>query len=173
MDQQSQDQIYALCELARICSDAPILQKHRRTMVDTAIRAASNIVTAECTAVYNSTASILQWCPWWSERALQLYQQLKGHRTHRQTSHIRINGKRPWTVEHEYPVNIIKHRINNGASTDEIVSWMNKYGRAVVILHEENKLLLQSCKTETEAQHRYENITIVRHPHFEQQKEAG
>jgi hypothetical protein len=42
-----------------------------------------------------------------------------------------------------------------------------------VILHEENKLLLQSCKTEEEAQHRYENITIVRHPHFEQQKEAG
>ena len=84
MDQQSQHQIYALCDLARLCNDAPILQKHRRTMVDTAIRAASNIVTAECTAVYNSTASILQWCPWWSERALQLYQQLKGHRTHRQ-----------------------------------------------------------------------------------------
>lgn len=173
MDRDSHDQIYALCNLARICSDAPILQKHRRTMVDTAIRAASNIVTAESTAVYNSTASILQWCPWWSERALDLYHQLKGHRTHRQTSHIRINGKRPWTVEHRYPLNIIKHEIYNGASVDYIVDWMMRYGAATVVLHEENKSLLQSCKTLQEAQHRYENITIVRHPYFEQQLEAG
>ena len=167
MDQQCYDQIYALCNLAKICNDAPILQKHRRTMVDAAIRAASNIVTAESISVYNSTDSILQWGVWWSERALHLYQQIKGHRTHRQTTNIRIDGKRPWTVEHEYPVNIIKHHIYNGYLTDEIVSWMLRYGRAVVVLHEENKLLMQSCKTETEAQHRYENISIVRHPHFE------
>lgn len=169
MDRDSHDQIYALCNLARICSDAPILQKHRRTMVDTAIRAASNIITAETLSVYNSTASILQWCPWWSERALDLYQQLRSGKTHRQTAHIRINGKRPWTVEHPYPVNIIKHRIYNGASTVEIVDWMLQYGRAVVILHEENKSLVQSCKTEAEAHNRYENIRIVRHPVFEKQ----
>jgi hypothetical protein len=167
MDIESQQQIYELCTLAKLCSDAPILQKHRRTMVDTAIRAASNIVTAESTAVYNSTASILQWCPWWSERALHLYYQLRSGKTHRQTSHIRIDGKRPWTVEHEYPLNIIKHEIYNGASVEYIVNWMNTYGRAVVILHEENRLLLQSCKTLEEANNRYANIVIVRHPHFE------
>lgn len=167
MDETSLDQIYQLCNLARICSDAAILQKHRRTLVDTAIRAASNIVTAENLLVYNSTASILQWCPWWSERALQLYQQIRGHRTHRQTAHSRIDGKRPWTVEHRYPLNIIKHRIYNGASTDEIVTWMLRYGRSAIVLHEENRLLLQSCKTEEEAYNRYENINIIRHPHFE------
>jgi hypothetical protein len=173
MDIQSQQQIYALCTLAKICSDAPILQKHRRTMVDTAIRAASNIVTAESTVVYNSTASILQWGVWWSERALLLYNQLRSGKTHRQTTHSKINGKRPWTVEHQYPLNIIKHEIYNGADVEYIVDWMNTYGRAVIILHEENRLLLQSCKTLEEAHNRYANIVIVRHPHFDQQKEAG
>lgn len=159
-------QITTLCSLAKTCSDAPLEQKHRRTLVDAALRASSNIITAESTAVYNSTASILQWGVWWSERALYLYNQLRGSKSHRQTAHIRINGKRPWTVEHRYPLNIIKHEIYNGASVDYIVDWMMCYGAATVILHEENKILLRSCKTLQEAQHRYENIVIVRHPHF-------
>lgn len=163
---EAQHQIVTLCSLAKLCSDAPLEQKHRRTLVDTALRAASNIITAESTAVYNSTASILQWGVWWSEAALNLYNQLRGGKSHRQTAHIRINGKRPWTVEHRYPLNIIKHEIYSGADVEYIVDWMMRYGAATVVLHEENKSLLQSCKTLEEAHNRYENIVIVRHPHF-------
>ena len=169
------EQIYEWCRLAHVAQNSSLLHKYSRTIIDSCIRGASNIETCGSTSVHCNTSSILQWGRWWSESALQHYnavrEQLTVTRkgkppTHLQITNYRENGKRPWTVEHRYPLNIIKQRVYAGASVEEIYTWIKAYGVAVIILHTENATLQSYTKTEKEAQDRYQNITILQHPNF-------
>lgn len=167
MNETALSNLQSLAQICRNISDSPIEHRYRRSLVDAAVRAASTIVSTGGTKAFCSTGSILQWNRFWSDEAIDLYYNLKGSKTHRQTVHVRIDGRRPWTLEHRYPLNIIKHEIYDGASPQAIVDWMIQYGYSVVILHSQQPEL-QSCKTLEAAKDRYANISFKVHPHFEQ-----
>ena len=176
-----EQQVYEHCRLAHHINLSQLQNKYKLNVIDKCLRGASDVATANNLTVSNWTGSILQWCQRWSERALDQYWEaqrvLTSERegkppTHRQVTFYRLpNGKRPWIVEHQYPFKIIKEHVQAGATVDFIYDWIWEYGRATILLKEEDPDLLY-CKTEEEAHGRYDHVKIVHHPHFIEQKDT-
>ena len=154
-------------------------RKFAYNLVDRALRAASDILSARCVNVVNNTASVLQWTVQWSEAAYDKYQQINKRLTekrdgkpptHRQITQWRdAYSKRPFTVEHEYPILIPKKGVLDDRWTEqELKDWMWKYGRATIITHPENDRLLNHTADMQIARKRYSDakIIICNHPHF-------
>jgi len=176
-----EQQVWEWCSIARYAADTSLIHKYKLTALDRAVRGASDIATAQNLTVFNSTQSILQHCRRWSDKAIKeyyrAYEVLTHERggkppTHRQTTQFRENGKRPWIVEHPYPIKIIKDNIIAGYSTQQIYDWIWEYGTSVILLREEDPKMT-TCKTVEEAHSRYDHIKILDHPHFSEHKEAG
>ena len=173
-----------LIHLAWYSAQLPINRKFAYNMVDKALRSASDVLSAECDNVVNNTMSMIQWCRQWSHDALDCYwtikdelTELRGGKppTHRQICNYRDEaGKRPFTVEHEYPILIPKKGVLDDHWTeDELRDWMWQYGRATIITQAENARLLNHTEVMEVAQKRYSDASIVicQHPHFQQAAE--
>ena len=156
-------------------------RKFAYNLVDRALRAASDVLSAECVNVVNNTASVIQWTTQWSEAAMDEYARIdalltekRGGKppTHRQITQWRdCRGKRPFTVEHEYPILIPKKGVLDDKWTEEQLNvWMWKYGRATIITHPENDRLLNHKADMQIASKRYKtaNINVLNHPNFKE-----
>lgn len=174
--QQDVDQ---LIHLAWYSTQLNLNRKFAYNIVDRALRAASDILSAECDNVVNNTMSVIQWCRQWSEAALHQYthinsiltEQREGKPpTHRQICNWRdSSGKRPFTVEHEYPILIPKKGVLDLNWTEETLrDWMWQYGRATIITQAENQRLLNHTDDQGIAAKRYSEggVVICQHPHF-------
>ncbi len=170
-----------LLHLAWYSNQLEINRKYSYNMVDKALRSASDVLSAECTNVVNNTASVLQWCKWWSHDALDTYWTVKESLTeqrggkpptHRQVTQARDEqGKRWWTVEHQYPILIPKCGIVDEAwSESYLIDWMMEFGKATIVTQPENSRLTNHTKSMEEAATRYSdaNIHICRHPQFDE-----
>jgi len=169
-----------LIHSAWYCAQLPCNRKFAYNLVDRALRSASDVLSSECDNVVNNTMSVIQWCRAWSEAALHEYSQIQTTLTeeragkpptHRQICNWRTrSGKRPFTVEHEYPILIPKKGVlDNGWTEDALRDWMWKYGAATIITQEENARLLNHTEDMSIASRRYEDAHIKRrrHPHFD------
>lgn len=174
----------SLLHLAHYTTTLQLDRKFKYNIIDRTLRAASDIISAESTRVVNNTASVLQWTKWWSSDALFQYweicEELTSIRngkppTHRQITQYRdANGKRPFTVEHEYPILIPKKGVLDDRWTNQQLNdWMFQYGRATIITQEENARLLSHTADMQIARKRYSDASIVicDHPHFQQAAE--
>tara|TARA_A100001015_G_scaffold291635_1_gene366040 strand:+ start:400 stop:945 length:546 start_codon:yes stop_codon:yes gene_type:complete len=172
-------EVNKLVHIAHYSTQINLNRKFAYNIVDRALRAASDILSAESLNVVNNTASVIQWCRQWSDQALHEYWTIRDELTetrngkpptHRQICNYRdINRKRPFTVEHEYPILIPKKGIlDDGWTEDQLRVWMYKYGRATIITQAENARLLNHTADMQIAAKRYDNasITICDHPHF-------
>ena len=80
-------------------------------------------------------------------------------------------GKRWWTVEHQYPILIPKCGIVDEAwSESYLIDWMMEFGKATIVTQPENARLTNHTKSMEEAATRYSdaNIHICRHPQFDE-----
>jgi len=174
-----QQDVDGLIHLAWYCAHAPVLRKFAYNMVDRSLRSASDVLSAECQNVVNNTMSVIQWCRWWSHDALDEYWTIRDRLTeeragkpptHRQICQWRdANGKRPFTVEHEYPILIPKKGVlDRGWTEAELRDWMWQYGRATIITHAENQRLLAHTEDQAIAAKRYSEggVVVCQHPHF-------
>ena len=181
MSWEQQAQCYL--HVAWYAAQTPLDRKYAYNIVDRALRGASDIISCECTAVVNNTASVLQWCVHWSHDALDTYwivqEQLTEQRegkppTHRQITQARDDaGKRWWTVEHQYPILIPNTGLlDEGWSQAHLIDWMMRYGKATIVTQRENARLTNHTKCMEEASSRYDSasITVCRHPQFEPSK---
>ena len=172
-------EVNKLVHIAHYSTQINLNRKFAYNIVDRALRAASDILSAESLNVVNNTASVIQWCRQWSDQALHEYWTIRDELTetrngkpptHRQICNYRdINRKRPFTVEHEYPVLIPKKGIlDDGWTEDQLRDWMYKYGRATIITQAENARLLNHTADQQIAAKRYSTakILICQHPHF-------
>lgn len=168
-----------LVHLAWYATTLKLDRKFKYNIIDRSLRGASDIISAESTSVVNNTASVLQWTKWWSDGALQVYWQIRDELTeqrkgkpptHRQITQWRDpQRKRPFTVEHEYPILIPKKGVlDDGWTEAELQDWMFQYGRATIITQAENARLLNHTADMQIARKRYvdASITICDHPHF-------
>lgn len=171
-----QQQQLILCDLAHEVAQRDLVLKYKKMSIAHIIRQASDLQSSQSLDVYNSTSSMLQHCRRWSDRAIDLYTQINRTLTeqrggkppsHRQCTQWRDSrGKRPFLVEHEYPLQIIRHHIlEDQFHTTDIFNWIQQYGAATVILHEEDPPLI-TCVREHEAKDRYKHIRTRTHPHF-------
>jgi hypothetical protein len=172
-------EVNKLVHIAHYSTQINLNRKFAYNIVDRALRAASDILSAESLNVVNNTASVIQWTKWWSDQALHQYWQIKDRLTelrngkpptHRQITQWRdALGKRPFTVEHEYPILIPKKGVLDDKWTEQqLKDWMFQYGRATIITQEENARLLSHTADMQIARKRYSDakITICDHPHF-------
>ncbi|MGA1771929.1 MAG: hypothetical protein ACO39T_06630 [Flavobacteriaceae bacterium] len=173
-----------LIHIAWYSTQLDINRKFAYNMVDKALRSASDILSCECDNVVNNTMSVIQWCRQWSHDALDYYwtikdelTELRGGKppTHRQICNYRDeHGKRPFTVEHEYPILIPKKGVlDNHWTETQLRDWVWQYGRATIITQAENARLLNHTEVMEVAQKRYSDASIVicQHPHFQQAAE--
>jgi len=173
-----------LVHIAYYSTQISLDRKFAYNIVDRALRAASDIISSECLNVVNNTMSVIQWCRQWSHDALDEYWTIRDilteerngkPPTHRQICNWRdSNRKRPFTVEHEYPILIPKKGVLDDAWTeDQLRDWMYKYGRATIITQAENARLLNHTADMQIARKRYDTASIVicQHPHFQQAAE--
>jgi len=168
-----------LVHIAYYSTQISLDRKFAYNIVDRALRAASDIISSECLNVVNNTMSVIQWCKQWSDQALHEYWQIRdilteerggNPQTHRQICNWRdSNRKRPFTVEHEYPILIPKKGVlDDGWTETELRDWMYQFGRATIITHAENSRLLSHTADQQIAAKRYSTakILICQHPHF-------
>ena len=176
------EEVDKLIHVAHYCTTLQMNRKFAYNLVDRSLRAASDILSAQCTNVVNNTASVIQWTTQWSEEAMIEYDRIKAQLTerrggkpptHRQITQWRdVRGKRPFTVEHEYPILIPKKGVLDDKWTEnELNEWMWKYGRATIITHPENARLLNHTDCMEIASKRYKtaNIKTLKHPTFAQE----
>lgn len=171
-----QTQAKNLLHLCWYATRVELDRKFASSVVDRTLRASSDIISAENVSVVNNTASVLQWCKYWSVEALELYYRVEKELSeqkgkppsHRQVTQERDEqNKRYWTVEHQYPILIPKtNLLDNNWSEQTLVDWMFKYGKATIVTQEENDRLLPYTQDMDLASKRYNqaNITITTHP---------
>lgn len=168
-----------LIHIAWYSTQISLNRKFAYNIVDKALRGASDIISSECLNVVNNTMSVIQWCRQWSHDALDEYWTIRdilteerGGKppTHRQICNWRnYAGKRPFTVEHEYPILIPKKGVlDDGWTETNLRDWMYQYGRATIITQVENARLLNHTADMQIAAKRYATggIIICQHPHF-------
>ena len=175
-----QDQALVFLDYAHsVANNTTLLQKYKKSLLDTLLRRASDIISSEDIKVHNNTASNIQHCKRWSKAAVEQYyaerdrltEQRNGRPpTHRQLCELRDeNGKRLWLCEHRYPLLIPKTKLLEGCSFEEISNWMFEYGYCTIIKREEDANLLLTTLDESVAKERYKNagITITIHPELD------
>lgn len=168
-----------LIHIAHYSTTLKLDRKFKYNIVDKALRSASDILSAESLRVVNNTASVIQWCKQWSQAALYRYEEIDERLTsardgkpptHRQICEWRDEfRKRPFTVEHEYPILIPKKGVLDDHWTEsQLREWMFEFGRATIITQEENARLLNHTADMQIAAKRYANakIFVKQHPHF-------
>jgi hypothetical protein len=168
-----------LVHIAYYSTQISLDRKFAYNIVDRALRAASDIISAECLNVVNNTMSVIQWCRQWSDQALHEYWTIRDvlteeragkPPTHRQICNYRDTArKRPFTVEHEYPILIPKKGVLDDQWTEtELRDWMYQFGRATIITQAENQRLLNHTADMQIAAKRYSTASIIicQHPHF-------
>lgn len=127
------DESDRLLRLAYYIAQLDLMRHYKISMLDKAIRSASDILSCESTRVHNNTGSMLQWCLRWTEDAQRIYWENKKS-THRITTQGRdANGKRLWAVEHPHPLKNVKDLLLEGCSYDTFIEWMKEYGHAVIV----------------------------------------
>lgn len=169
-------------DIAYSCMNTPLLPKYQYHVLDRCLRGASDIISCETTAVHSNTASLIQWCKQWSDRALDRYWQIREWKTverdgkpptHRQICNARMNtGKRWFTCEHEYPIIIPKKGVRDGGWTlQQLRDWMWEYSKVTIILNSENDELLPFTEDMNLAAKRYSDagIIICHHPHHSEE----
>ena len=179
MDKLWEQEVDKLIHVAYYATTLGMNRKFAYNLVDRALRAASDVLSAECVNVVNNTASVIQWTTQWSEAAMAEYARIDAlltekrsgkPPTHRQITQWRdVRGKRPFTVEHEYPILIPKKGVLDDKWTEtRLNEWMWKYGRATIITHPENDRLLNHTADMQIASKRYSvaGIKTVYHPNF-------
>jgi len=177
-----EQEVDKLIHVAHYTGTLGMNRKFAYNLVDRALRAASDVLSAQCINVVNNTASVIQWTVQWSEAAFDEYQRIDAllteersgkPPTHRQITQWRdASNKRPFTVEHEYPILIPKKGVLDDRWTEEeLTVWMWKYGRATIITHPENARLLNHTDCMEIASKRYKtaNIKTLKHPTFAQE----
>ena len=168
-----EQQAYVYLQIAWHTALSPLEVKYRKSIIDKLLRGCSDILSSRSLSCVSNTSSAIQWYCWWSERAIEMYEsqakQLTHSRggrapTHRQVCDARVQGKRCFTVEHQYPIAIPKQGLIDGWTFDELVDWMWEYGCGTIVTQEENSQLTQWTLNMEEAEQRYANIVRTPHP---------
>ena len=172
-----QIQAYTWIVIAYSCMNTPQLPKYQYHVLDRCLRGASDIISCESTKVHSNTASLIQWCKLWSDRALDHYWNLRDQMTHerkgkppthRQICNARDGQNRRWfTCEHEYPMIIPKKGVREGHwNLQELRDWMWRYSKVTIILNSENEKLIPFTEDMDLAAKRYEDagIVVCEHP---------
>ena len=77
------EEVDKLLHVAHYCTTLGMNRKFAYNLVDRSLRAASDVLSAQCTNVVNNTASVLQWTTQWSEEAMTEYDRIKAQLTER------------------------------------------------------------------------------------------
>ena len=70
MDKLWEQEVDKLIHVAYYATTLGMNRKFAYNLVDRALRAASDVLSAECVNVVNNTASVIQWTTQWSEAAM-------------------------------------------------------------------------------------------------------
>jgi len=62
------EEVDKLLHVAHYCTTLQMNRKFAYNLVDRSLRAASDVLSAQCTNVVNNTASVIQWTTQWSEK---------------------------------------------------------------------------------------------------------
>ena len=142
---------------------ADISLNAKKKAIDMDYRIITDLISCRLKSVSHSTPYIIKNCKWWSKKAVELFSKTEG--TISERCNLKINGKRAYSVEHEYPVGIIKNKIVNKQfkSQQEIVNYIKEYGRVIIVHCDENYRLTVNQKTANtieEAHNRYNKVGI-------------
>jgi len=147
--------------------NAPISINAIKMTIDKDYRTISDLISCEEHEVSHNTSYMIRNCKWWSKKAVELFNNIDDKFSKK--CDFKINGKRAFTVEHEYPVGIIKNMIVNKQfnSAEEIEDHIKKYAKNIIVTLDENIYLTansKSANTITEAETRYSKagIEVVR-----------
>lgn len=151
----------------------------KKKAIDIDARLCSDVLSCDSAYATHTTEWVLANCIWWSKNAQeyfwdeQIYNKDKTEaRTVRQRrkGYVKNGSRRVFTVEHEYPLGILKSKVINKQfeSVDDVKKYLKKYNKVTVITHEENNELrwkgLNSATTIEEAVDRYKicGIDVVK-----------
>ena len=142
---------------------ADISLNAKKKAIDVDYRIITDLISCESSHVSHHTPYIIRNCKWWSKKAIEIFNNTEG--SFADKCNVKINGKRAYSVEHEYPVGIIKNMIVKKLfkTEKEVYNHIKKYGRVIIVSHEENYQLSWKQKTANtieEAHNRYNQIGI-------------
>lgn len=147
--------------------NAPISVNAIKMTIDKDYRTISDLISCEQFQVSHNTAFMIRNCKWWSKKAVELFSSIDDK--FNKKCDFKINDKRAFTVEHEYPVGIMKNMIVNKLfnSAEEVEGFIKKYAKNIIVTLDENIYLTansKSANTITEAETRYSKagIEVVR-----------
>lgn len=147
----------------------------KKKAIDIDARLCSDALSCDVPSVTHTSEYVLSKGIWWSQTALELFWNAKIYnkdgslaRTVRQRRKgYESNCKRRmFTVEHEYPLGILKSKVmqKEFKSVQAVKNYLLKYNKATIVTHAEDTKLENSgkktAKTIQEASDRYEKCGI-------------
>jgi hypothetical protein len=147
----------------------------KKKTVDINARLCSDALSCDVPSVTHTSEYVLSKGVWWSEKALNMFwneQIYNDDGTAARTIRQRRKGyqkdlkKRMFTVEHEFPLGILKTKVmkKEFKNSDQVKKYLLKYNKATIVTQEENERLKnagkRTAKKLEEAADRYEQCGI-------------
>lgn len=137
----------------------------KKMSIDRDYRIITDFVSTEEEFVSHSTPHLIRNNKWWSVGAIEKFRSYSDLKW-RERCDMYENGRRAYSIEHEYPVGIIKTMLMNKEFSDpeQIVNFCLRYGRMVILTSDENDMLnkvSKTCNTIDEAYERYSSLDII------------
>lgn len=153
-----------ICELIFRLQFSGVPNKTKNSIVDRYCRTVSDYLGCEKTDVTHSTYFILKNCKMWSVEAIKLYKKMEGNHAARCSS--KKQGGTKFIVEHEYPLGIVKKKVQNKEfkTVSAVVKYMRAYAIPVIVTVDEDerlRVLQRTAETLKEAEDRYKKAKIV------------
>ena len=161
-----------------------IPESTKKKSIDIDARLCSDALSCDVPSVTHTSEYVLSKGVWWSKQALETFWKTKIYNkdgTEARTVRQRRKGyqknskQRMFTVEHEYPLGILKNKVmkKEFKSADDVKKYLLKYNKATIVTQEEDSKLRnhgrRTAKTIKEASDRYEKcgIEVVKFKEFE------
>ena len=139
---------------------ADIPDNPKKMGIDKDYRIITDFVSTEEEFVSHSTPFLIRNNKWWSIGAIEKFRS-NSDLPWRQRCDMYENGRRAYSIEHEYPVGIMKTMLLNKEFTDveQVVNFCLRYGKMVIVTAEENDALNKVSKSASSIEEAHERYT--------------